>query len=320
MVDPPPDAAAHPRADPVELELFHHRFASVAEQMGATLRRTALSTNVKERLDFSCALFDARGSLVANAAHIPVHLGAMEECVRCLLADVPDMRPGEAYVTNDPFRGGSHLPDVTVVTPVFAGGHDTARPRFFIASRAHHAEIGGITPGSLPPDARTLAEEGVLIRAFRYRSDEPGASDAALRALLLAGPHPTRSVEENLADIHAQLAANQAGAALSLTELVSRHGLRTPSKRTPRTCTAPRRHGCAPRSRACRRAPGASATRWTTARRFAWPSRRMRTGRRGLRFHRQRPGASGQPQRQPGHRRQRGDLLPALPPGRTRPA
>ena len=209
-------------ADPVELELFHHRFASVAEQMGAVLQRTALSTNVKERLDFSCALFDAAGLLVANAAHIPVHLGAMQECIRCLRADVPDPRPGEVYVTNDPFRGGSHLPDVTVITPVFTDA--SPLPAFFTASRAHHAEIGGITPGSLPPAARTLAEEGILIRAFRYRTGDPAASDAALRALLLAGPHPTRSVEENLADLHAQIAANQAGVA-SLELLVIRHGL-----------------------------------------------------------------------------------------------
>ncbi|MBE7212255.1 MAG: hydantoinase B/oxoprolinase family protein, partial [Gluconacetobacter diazotrophicus] len=226
--DEPPHPGALPAgphaADPVELELFHNLFASVAEQMGATLGRTALSTNVKERLDFSCALFDAAGRLVANAAHIPVHLGAMEECVRCLLADVPDLRPGEVYVTNDPFRGGSHLPDVTVVTPVFFGGD--RRPRFFAASRAHHAEIGGIAPGSLPPDARTLAEEGVLLRAFRYRSGESAAGDEALRRLLLAGPYPTRSVDENLADIHAQIAANQAGAAL-LAELVDRRGLAT---------------------------------------------------------------------------------------------
>ncbi len=208
--------------DPVELELYHHRFTSVAEQMGAVLRRTALSTNVKERLDFSCALFDATGALVANAAHIPVHLGAMQECVRCLRADVPDLRPGEVYVTNDPFRGGSHLPDVTVVTPVFIG--PDPRPAFFTASRAHHAEIGGITPGSLPPGATTLAEEGVLIRAFRYRADAPAASDAALRTLLLSGPFPTRSVEENIADLHAQIAANQTGVHL-LELLIARHGL-----------------------------------------------------------------------------------------------
>jgi 5-oxoprolinase (ATP-hydrolysing) len=210
------------RADPIELELFHQRFSSVAEQMGAVLQRTALSTNVKERLDFSCALFDAAGALVANAAHIPVHLGAMQECVRCLLVDRPGMQPGEVYITNDPFRGGSHLPDVTVVTPIFSGAN--ARPAFFTASRAHHAEIGGITPGSLPPAATNLAEEGVLIRAFRYDTGAPARSDAAWRALLLRGPYPTRAADENLADLHAQIAANQAGATL-LAELIDHHGL-----------------------------------------------------------------------------------------------
>ena len=207
--------------DPVELELFHHRFASIAEEMGAALQRTALSTNVKERLDFSCAIFDATGALVANAAHIPVHLGAMQECVRCLRADVSDLRPGEIHITNDPFRGGSHLPDVTVVTPVFTGGQTP--PAFFTASRAHHAEIGGITPGSLPPGATTLAEEGVLIRAFRYDTARPTDSDAALRALLNSGPYPSRSPAENLADIHAQIAANQTGVLL-LQKLSTQQG------------------------------------------------------------------------------------------------
>ena len=211
-----------PRADPVELELYHHRFTSIAEQMGAALQRTALSTNVKERLDFSCALFDATGALVANAAHIPVHLGAMQACVRCLRADVPDLRPGEVYVTNDPFRGGSHLPDVTVITPVFTDASPT--PQFFTASRAHHAEIGGITPGSLPPNARTLAEEGILIRAFCYDTTRAADSDDAVRALLLSGPFPSRSPDENLADLHAQIAANQTGADL-LRDLIAHHGL-----------------------------------------------------------------------------------------------
>ena len=209
-------------ADIVELELYHGRFASVAEQMGAALQRTALSTNVKERLDFSCALFDHTGALVANAAHIPVHLGAMQACVRCLRADVPDLRPGEVYVTNDPFRGGSHLPDVTVVTPVFTA--DSPLPAFFTASRAHHAEIGGITPGSLPPGAKTLAEEGVLLRAFRYDTARASESDTALRALLLSGPYPSRSPDENLADLHAQIAANQTGVLL-LQGLIAQQGL-----------------------------------------------------------------------------------------------
>ncbi len=208
-------------ADPVELELFHQRFASIAEQMGAALQRTALSTNVKERLDFSCAVFSADGKLVANAPHIPVHLGAMGECVRCLLEDVPDPQPGEVFITNDPFRGGSHLPDVTTVTPVFDPA-DGGALAFFTASRAHHAEIGGTAPGSMPPAARTLAEEGVLIRAFRHRPDDP-ASEERLRRVLLDAPHPTRAVADNLADLRAQVAANATGARL-LHELAARHG------------------------------------------------------------------------------------------------
>ncbi len=303
-------------ADPVELELFHGRFASVAEQMGVALRRTALSTNVKERLDFSCALFDADGRLVANAAHIPVHLGAMEECVRCLRADVPDLRPGEVYITNDPFRGGSHLPDVTVITPVFTAASPS--PAFFTASRAHHAEIGGIAPGSLPPDARTLAEEGVLIRAFRYRTDAPASSDDALRALLLSGPYPSRSPDENLADLHAQMAANATGAAL-LGELIARHGLATVTayaahlQRTAET-----------KMRAALACLPAGTRRFADAMDDGTPVVRLRHDaprrHRHARFHRQRPRPPAQPQRQPRHRRQRRSLLPALPVERTRPA
>jgi len=214
--------------DPIMLELFHNGFASIAEQMGAALRKTALSTNVKERLDFSCAVFTAAGDLVANAPHIPVHLGAMSECVKQLLKDVPDLQPGEVYVTNDPFRGGSHLPDVTVVTPVFA---DTAQSRgtagrpellFFTASRAHHAEIGGITPGSMPPSSKNLAEEGVVIRHFRLVQGER-SSQEELERLLSSGPYPSRSVRENIADINAQVAANRMGANL-LHEMIDRYG------------------------------------------------------------------------------------------------
>ena len=208
-------------ADPVELELFHQRFASVAAQMGAALRRAAISVNVRERLDFSCAVFDAHGALVANAPHIPVHLGAMGECVRLLRADVPGVRPGEVLISNDPFRGGSHLPDVTVATPVWdAAGRDVL---FWTASRAHHAEIGGTAPGSMPPDARTLAEEGVLLRAVRHRPDGDPASEERLRRWFLDAPFPSRNVGENLADLRAQVAANAVGAAL-LTELAARHG------------------------------------------------------------------------------------------------
>lgn len=202
--------------DPVRLELFHQQFASIAEQMGVVLQRTAISTNVKERLDFSCAIFDPQGNLVVNAPHIPVHLGAMSETVRAVHRDHPDLRPGDVVVTNDPYRGGSHLPDVTVVTPVHEPG--AGRLLFWTASRAHHAEIGGIVPGSLPPFSRNLAEEGVLIRSFRLV--EGGVSrEEELRRLLLAGPFPTRRVEDNLADVAAQVAANQLGARL-LQQLV----------------------------------------------------------------------------------------------------
>ncbi len=206
--------------DPVLLEIFNNLFASIAEQMGVTLQKTSVSTNVKERLDFSCAVFDAAGGLVVNAPHIPVHLGAMGETVRRVIADNPDISPGDVFVTNDPYRGGSHLPDVTVVTPV----HDAeGRLLFFTGSRAHHAEIGGITPGSMPPFSSSLAEEGVLIRNFRLVDSGESRADA-LRKLLLSGDYPTRNVEDNMADIAAQVAANQAGARL-LRDLVGQHSL-----------------------------------------------------------------------------------------------
>jgi len=195
-------------ADPIRLELFNSRFSAIAEQMGATLRRTALSTNVKERLDYSCAIFTAQGDLVVNAPHIPVHLGGMSDCVKALVEDVGQPAPGEVFVTNDPYRGGSHLNDVTVITPV----HDETDGRLlcFVASRAHHAEIGGTRPGSMPADSRTLAEEGVLIRAFRWiREGRPQQDE--LRRLLVEASHPSRAPEDNLADIAAQVAANQAG-------------------------------------------------------------------------------------------------------------
>jgi len=208
-------------ADPVMLEIFNNLFASIAEQMGVTLERTAFSTNVKERRDFSCALFSPAGRLVANAPHVPVHLGAMGETVRCILADNPNLKPGDVLVTNDPFRGGSHLPDVTVVTPV----HDAATGEllFFTASRAHHAEIGGVTPGSLPPASKNLAEEGVLIRNFTL-VDGGHSREEELKQLLTGAPYPTRAVDENLADIAAQAAANNRGAAL-LRELVAHYSL-----------------------------------------------------------------------------------------------
>jgi 5-oxoprolinase (ATP-hydrolysing) len=215
-------------ADPVLLEIFNNHFAGIAEQMGVVLRDTASSVNVKERLDFSCAIFTARGELVVNAPHIPVHLGAMGQTVRCILADNPAIEPGDVFVTNDPYRGGSHLPDVTVVTPVHespaaaaAAGH-TPRLLFITASRAHHAEIGGIVPGSMPPQSKNLAEEGVLIRNFRLIAAGRPRFEA-LSELLSAGPFPSRAVADNLADIAAQVAANRQGAT-QLEALVEREG------------------------------------------------------------------------------------------------
>jgi 5-oxoprolinase (ATP-hydrolysing) len=201
-------AQAHRSADPVALEIFNNLLASVATQMGVTLRNTASSVNVKERLDFSCAIFTPDGRLVANAPHVPVHLGAMEETVRQAIAANPDLQPGDVIATNDPYAGGSHLPDVTIVTPV----HDAAGELlFFTASRAHHAEIGGMVPGSMPPLSKNLAEEGVLIRNLKIVATGESRFEE-LRRVLLSGPFPTRAVETNLADVAAQVAANRQGA------------------------------------------------------------------------------------------------------------
>ena len=208
-------------SDAVMLEVFNNLLAGIAEQMGHVLRRTASSVNVKERLDYSCAVFTAAGELIANAPHVPVHLGAMGTTVQTILAERPDMAPGDVYVTNDPYRGGSHLPDITVVTPV----HDPATGQllFFTACRAHHAEIGGVRPGSMPPRSRNLAEEGVLISNFALV--EQGVShEERLCELLSSGPYPSRRVEENLADLRAQVAANRQGAT-DLLQLVDRYTL-----------------------------------------------------------------------------------------------
>ena len=196
------------RPDPVRLEVFGNRFMSMAEQMGAVLRNTAVSTNIKERLDYSCAIFDAEGGLVANAPHIPVHLGAMGATVRVVRERFPRLAPGDAVVTNDPFAGGSHLPDVTVVTPVFVANGEA--PDFFVASRGHHADLGGSTPGSMPPDSTRLEEEGVLIPAFRLVSGGRLA-EARMRALLASGPYPARCPDDNVSDLEAMVAANRAG-------------------------------------------------------------------------------------------------------------
>ena len=193
-------------ADPVMLEVFNNLFMSIAEQMGATLANTAYSVNIKERLDFSCALFDPTGGLVANAPHVPVHLGSMSEAIRTIIRLNPDMKPGDVFVLNAPFNGGTHLPDVTVITPVFEGGEAI----FYVASRGHHADIGGKTPGSAPPDSRRIEEEGVVIDNFKM-IDGGVFREADTRALLASGPYPCRNIEENLADLAAQVAANETG-------------------------------------------------------------------------------------------------------------
>ncbi len=209
--------SAQERDGLVQMELFAGRFASIAEEMGQILERTALSTNVKRRLDFSCAVLDAHGELIVNAPHIPVHLGALGLCVRSV-ADTIEMRPGDVLVTNHPKFGGSHLPDITVITPVFHENHLVG----FVANRAHHAEIGGVRPGSMPPLAKRLIEEGVVIPPMHLV--RAGVSNfEAVAQLLQAGPYPSRSVADNLADLRAAVAANQRGAA-ALLQLVEQFG------------------------------------------------------------------------------------------------
>ncbi len=200
-------ALATEDVDPILLEVFANLFMAIAEEMGTVLQNTATSVNIKERLDFSCAVFDAAGGLVANAPHMPVHLGSMGDCVTAIMAKHPTMEDGDVFVTNAPYDGGTHLPDVTVVMPVFVDG---ARA-FFVAARGHHADIGGITPGSMPPFSRDIAEEGALfdgiamVRGGRFDA-------AAVRAVLGAGPWPARNPAQNIADLEAQAAACAKGA------------------------------------------------------------------------------------------------------------
>jgi len=196
-------------ADPVMLEVFNNLFMNIAEQMGLRLQNTAYSVNIKERLDFSCALFDAQGQLIANAPHMPVHLGSMSESIKTVIARNPDMQPGDVYVLNDPYHGGTHLPDVTVVTPVYLDNAD-ARPSFYVASRGHHADIGGITPGSMPPFSKTIGDEGVLFDNFLLVRGGT-LREAALREQLQSGDHPSRNPDQNIADLRAQVAANEKG-------------------------------------------------------------------------------------------------------------
>jgi len=226
-------APAGTHADPVLLEVFSNLFLSIAEQMGQRLASTAYSVNIKERLDFSCALFDASGGLVANAPHMPVHLGSMGESIRVVMrANAGQMRPGDAYVLNDPYHGGTHLPDVTVVVPVFgeSGTEDRRAPRgeaalFYVAARGHHADIGGITPGSMPPMSRNVEEEGVLLDNFKL-VEGGRLREAELRALLGSARYPARNPDQNLADLRAQLAACEKGRE-ELLGLVRQYGLAT---------------------------------------------------------------------------------------------
>jgi len=212
------------KADPVMLEVFNNLFMSIADQMGATLANTAYSVNIKERYDFSCAIFDEAGDLVANAPHVPVHLGSMSESVRVILRqNAGKIRPGDVYMMNNPFNGGTHLPDVTVITPVF----DDAGTRiiYTVASRGHHADIGGKTPGSAPPDSRVIEEEGVLIDNFLL-VQQGQLRDAQTRELLASGLYPCRNINQNMADLSAQIAANATGAG-ELTKITQQFGLET---------------------------------------------------------------------------------------------
>ena len=214
-------------ADPVMLEVFNNLFMNIAEQMGLRLQNTAHSVNIKERLDFSCALFNAAGELIANAPHMPVHLGSMSESIKTVIQRNPQMQPGDVYVLNDPYHGGTHLPDVTVVTPVYldrpspfegegAGGGGPAEggsPRgatFYVASRGHHADIGGSTPGSMPPFSKTIDEEGVLFDNFLLVRDGQ-LREAALLEQLQSGAWPARNPQQTIADLRAQIAANHKG-------------------------------------------------------------------------------------------------------------
>jgi 5-oxoprolinase (ATP-hydrolysing) len=207
-------AAIGTSVDPVMLEIFNNLFMSIAEQMGSTLEKTSHSVNIKERLDFSCALFDRQGRLIANAPHMPVHLGSMGESVETVIAaNRKTMRPGDVYVLNAPYNGGTHLPDITVVTPVFdADGANGAGTEilFYVASRGHHADVGGITPGSMPPDSRTVEEEGVLIDNVKM-VDEGRFLEAEMRQILGSGKYPARNPDQNIADLAAQVAANEKG-------------------------------------------------------------------------------------------------------------
>jgi 5-oxoprolinase (ATP-hydrolysing) len=212
-------------ADPVMLEIFNNLFMSIAEQMGLRLQNTAYSVNIKERLDFSCAIFDADGNLIANAPHMPVHLGSMGESIKTVMREnAGRMQAGDVFMLNDPYNGGTHLPDVTVISPVFdEAGRDIL---FYVGSRGHHADIGGTTPGSMPPDSRVIEEEGVLINNFKLVDGAAGGRlrETATRALLASARYPARNPDQNMADLRAQVAANQKGVD-ELRKMVAHFGL-----------------------------------------------------------------------------------------------
>ena len=232
--------AAGTTVDPVLLEVFNNLFMNIAEQMGLQLQNTAYSVNIKERLDFSCALFDAQGNLIANAPHMPVHLGSMGESIKTVIREnAGRMFPGDVYVLNDPYHGGTHLPDVTVITPVYlhtpspwkgegGGGGEhiqamASEPTFYVGSRGHHADIGGTTPGSMPPFSTRIEEEGVQIDNVKL-VDRGTLREAEMLALLRSGPYPSRNPEQNMADLKAQIAANEKGVQ-ELRKMVDQFGL-----------------------------------------------------------------------------------------------
>ena len=228
----PRRAAIGTDADPVMLEVFGNLYMSIAEQMGVALQSTSRSVNIKERLDYSCAVFDRGGALIANAPHMPIHLGSMGESVKVVIAarqrglDGRGMRPGDVYALNAPYNGGTHLPDITVIMPVFDGDGPSAtaaEPLFYVASRGHHADIGGITPGSMPPDSRTITEEGVLIDNFLLVDAGRFCEEETL-VLLRGGPYPSRNPDQNVADLKAQVAACAKGAE-ELRRMVRQFGL-----------------------------------------------------------------------------------------------
>ncbi len=217
----PSTVALGTEADPVMLEVFNNLYMSIAEQMGAVLENTAASVTIKERLDFSCAVFDAAGDLIANAPHMPVHLGSMGASVKTVIAQNPDMGPGDVYVLNAPYNGGTHLPDITVVTPVWDA--EGAEVLFYTSARGHHTDVGGLTPGSMPPDSRTIHEEGAYIDNWKL-VDTGRFREAETRALLLGAEYPVRSVDVNIADLKAQVAACEKGAQ-ELRAMVAQYGL-----------------------------------------------------------------------------------------------